>query len=359
MFRSGYVIGRRADWVWFIALPFIAVAIGLASQRWLSAVAVASFSLWVTAPHHFASWLRAYGVAEDRKRLSEPLIVGPIAIILLVLAGLVWAPISLLLVIWAWDHQHSIMQQYGFARIYDHKARSGAPSTATVDLCLNWILYVNLMIVSPLYSDFWIRELLRFGLEIDVGNVRQIQFVSARATILFMIAYAGHMVWCLRRGYSVNPIKLLFIGSSYFLWYSTAWWVQSILVAKISHSIMHGVQYIVIVHSFLQRRGCSRGSLTEWLIRPGHVAGFLVACLSYAVLYRLITLQPLADFGFGVIDFAEKYAAPIASFNEAAHTDREGYELYVAFVINFVPLLHYYVDSFIWRVSDKRVQEGL
>ena len=45
MFRTGYILNRRDDWVWFIALPFVAVAIGLASQRWLSAIAVVSFSL--------------------------------------------------------------------------------------------------------------------------------------------------------------------------------------------------------------------------------------------------------------------------------------------------------------------------
>jgi hypothetical protein len=359
MFRTGYVIDQRADWVWFVGLPFVAVAIGLASQRWLSAVAVASFSLWVTAPHHFATWLRAYGIAEDRKRLAEPLVVGPIAIGLLVLTGLVWAPLALLLVVWAWDHQHSIMQQYGFARIYDHKARSGAPSTASLDLGLNWILYANLMIVSPLYSDFWIRELIRFGVDVDIEAVRVVQQVSATATIACLIAYAGHTVWCLRRGYEVNPIKLLFIGSSYFLWYSTAWWVQSILVARISHSLMHGVQYIVMVHAFLRRKVRARGAFIEWLVRPGHVAGFLVVCLAYAVLYQLVTLQPLSSFGFGALDFGERQAAPIASLGAAASSARSVDELYVALVLNFVPLLHYYVDSFIWRVSDARVQEGL
>src|SRR5262245_29614371 len=143
MLRPGYILGRNVDWVWFIALPYVALAAALACQKWLSATATASVALWVTIPHHFSTWVRAYGIAEDRRRWKARLILGPIVIFFAALAGIRWAPISVLLLAILWDKQHSLMQQHGFARIYDFKAKTGAPSTARFDLILNWILFFN------------------------------------------------------------------------------------------------------------------------------------------------------------------------------------------------------------------------
>ena len=77
MFRVGYILNPRQDLIWFLALPYVAVGIALASQQWLPAIAMASIGLWITIPHHFASWLRTYGLAEDRHRYQDRLIVGP------------------------------------------------------------------------------------------------------------------------------------------------------------------------------------------------------------------------------------------------------------------------------------------
>ena len=51
-----------------------------------------------------------------------------------------------------WDKQHVLMQQHGFARIYDFKAQAGAPSTSRFDLLLNWTLFLNLFLTSPLFT---------------------------------------------------------------------------------------------------------------------------------------------------------------------------------------------------------------
>jgi hypothetical protein len=251
------------------------------------------------------------------------------------------------------------MQQYGFSRIYDYKAKTGGPSAARFDLALNWILYINLMIVSPLYSDFWIREIHRFGMLVSASDIRTVQDVSVMATAMFLVAYVVQLVRSVRAGRDLNPMKYLFLGSSYFLWYFTAWWWHSILVAKIAHLIMHGVQYIVISHSYMRRKSGSQGSFVGWLAQPSCIPVFLLLCLFYAFLYQLITAQPLAVFGFGAIPFAAEYSAPIESLGKPGYTDRQSYELFAALVIQGAASVHYYFDSFLWKVSDRRVQEGL
>ena len=80
MFQIGYILSRRGDLVWFIGLPFCAVLFALGSQLWLPAVALSSVALWVTFPHHFATWVRTYGFSEDRKRWTDRLIIGPLII---------------------------------------------------------------------------------------------------------------------------------------------------------------------------------------------------------------------------------------------------------------------------------------
>ena len=358
MLRTAYILNPTADWIWFITLPFVAVLVGVASQEWLSTIAVASFALWVTAPHHFATWLRCFGVAEDRRRFRVPLLVGPILLIPMIAAGLVWAPVTLLLVIFTWDHQHSIMQQYGFGRIYDHKAGSGNASSARLDLALHWVLYVNMLVVAPLYADLWIRELYRFGIPLSEATIVSVQQISWIVTGSFLVAYVGNVVMGIRSGAVLNPVKFLFLGASYFLWYATAWWMDSIVVAKIAHSIMHGVQYIVIVHSHLRRNANPRDTFVSWVSRSGNVAAFLGVCALYALAYQMITLQPLSTFGFGFLDPGLDWSL-IKPSGDALRANEGAYELYAALVIHGVALVHYYFDSFIWRVSDASVQRGL
>ena len=64
MFKTGYILNPKHDLVWFLGLPFFAVAMALGFQAWLPYVAVASINLWITIPHHYAGWVRSYGMPD-------------------------------------------------------------------------------------------------------------------------------------------------------------------------------------------------------------------------------------------------------------------------------------------------------
>lgn len=362
MFRSGYILSGRADLVWFLGLPFFAIAAALATQHWLPAVAAASVGLWITLPHHLATWLRTYGVEDEWRYYKDRLLTGPVVIAGMTMLGLMYAPLTLLLVIALWDHQHSLMQQHGFARIYDFKARAGSPLTPRFDLALNCVLYINLFVTAPYFSTFWIRELYKFHLPISVEAVRVVHTVSWTITGAFLCVYLGHVIWALRQGYSLNPIKYVFLGASFFLWYFVAWQTTSLLIYEVAHKIMHGVQYIVIVLIYLQHKSAREGQRSDLrtrLLHPGNVSAFLVMALVYAVLFQLIARQPLDEFGFGVVNFTGAYDQPIPEFGMQVMTDEAGYHLYAGLIIYSTQLLHYYFDSFIWKVRDKKVQSAL
>ena len=236
IFQTGYIVSKRADGLWFLALPFLAVGIALACQQWLTAVALLSVGLWLTLPHHYATWIRTYTLNDEWQYYKPRLIIGPIVIAVMTFLGLKYARLfTLLLVVALWDHQHSVMQQHGFARIYDFKAKTGSPTTPKFDLALNWFLYVNLFLTAPFFTNFWVRELYRFHFPISRQAVYAIHSVSYCATGVFLAFYLIHLVGEIRQGYKVNPVKYLFVGSSFFLWYFTSWSTNDLLVYGIAH----------------------------------------------------------------------------------------------------------------------------
>ena len=169
--QTGYIVDRRQDYIWFIGLPFAAVAFALVSGHYLPGAALAAIALWVTIPHHFVTWLRVYGSPAEFARFRDRFVLGPLVLVGFVYALIHYAPLTLVLIVTLWDHQHSLMQQYGFSRVYDFKARAGAPSTAKFDLAFNWIFFVNMLVVSPLFSVIWVRMLHEWRVPVEAATV--------------------------------------------------------------------------------------------------------------------------------------------------------------------------------------------
>ena len=361
MFQTGYILTRRQDLFWFLALPFLAAGIALACQQWLNGVALVTIGLWVTVPHHFAGWLRTYGIPEERQLWNDRLYVGPLLIFLACIAGLKWAPITTAMLVILWDHQHSIMHQHGFARIYDFKGETGAPSTGRFDLVLGWVLFCNMLLTSPLFMPVLVRELYRFRLAISPEAVRLIGAVSWTVTGVYAVIYLGHVLWSLAKGYRINPVKYLFIACSYFMWYFCAWQAANVLVFGVAHRILHGTQYSVMVYWYLRRqtmKGESKSRFAAALVRPGNVAAFVLMGLFYSVVLHLLSGGPVGGLIFGWGDFPNLYEA-IPSLNLPSMTPDEGYAVVTQALLETFGLTHYYFDSFIWKVSDRRIQEGL
>ena len=340
--QTGYIVDRRQDYIWFIGLPFVAVAFALVSGHYLPGAALAAIALWVTIPHHFVTWLRVYGSPAEFARFRDRFVLGPLVLVGFVYALIHYAPLTLVLIVTLWDHQHSLMQQYGFSRVYDFKARAGAPSTAKFDLAFNWIFFVNMLVVSPLFSVIWVRMLHEWRVPVEAATVEAVHWVSWTVAIVYGLVYLGHVAWCARRGYALNPLKYAFMFSSYFLWYFTSFSTAYLLVFAVAHRIMHGIQYIVMVY-YYNRHKVERTGGDSALLR--HVAGnlkaFLLICAAYAMVFHALTEGLVRDFGFGLVGFNTNF-------------DLFSYSLLSSFA-----LIHYYYDAFIWKVRTQDVQEGL
>jgi hypothetical protein len=200
------------------------------------------------------------------------------------------------------------------------------------------------------------------NLVVPVGLLQGIQLASWTVTALFLVAYTVHIIRGARQGYPINPMKYLFLAASYFLWYYAAWHTASILVFGIAHRLMHGLQYIVMVLFYVRRKrqadggNRSQNRYGKWLF--GSTLAFVLISVVYAVIYQLAIQKPMDEFGFGLFNIAEQYPA-IPEHGIEAMPGWLSLHLLGEALISAVAVLHYYFDSFIWKVRDEHVQEGL
>ena len=195
--------------------------------------------------------------------------------------------------------------------------------------------------------------------------MQMVHQVSWTATYLYGVVYLGHVFWCLGRGYPLNPVKYLFLAASYFLWYFLAWQTASLLMYMIGSKLMHGMQYIVIVHWYIRRkvaRSGQRRGLLAHLARPGKVIPFWIPFLSlaavYAVVFNMIVGRGLEEFGFGVVNIMLPYDN-LAELGLRRLSGAQRFDWFAGTVIQSAALVHYYFDSFIWKVREANVQSGL
>ncbi len=278
----GYIRSPAADWFWFILLPPLAVAFALLSDHYLTFVALASISLWITVPHHFGTWCRTYGLSEDWRRFQLRVIVGPILIVAAIVFGFTCAPLTIFILTTLWDHQHSCMQQYGLGRIYDFKAKTGGPKSGQLDLWLMVALYINHLVTTPLWTEIWVQQLYTWRMPVTSQFVLIVQAISYALTGGVAAWYALGVLDALKQGHRLNPMKYLFLASSFGLWYFCAWQTNSLLVYGIAHKIMHGLQYLVFVYWFLERKQTVTHA-KPWMLPRLNVIYFTLAGISLCV----------------------------------------------------------------------------
>ncbi len=365
MFQTGYILDERADWVWFLGLPFAAVALALAGGVLLSDLTAqvgVAMALWITIPHYAATFLRTYGFSDEYRRWEKRVLVFPFAIFAVMYLGMGLWPIALIGLVQLWDHQHSLMQQYGFSRIYDLKAGTGAPSTRRFDFYLNWVLFVNLLLTAPLWTGIWVDALQYWQVEISAEAVSAVHAVCWTLTGAYAVVYLGHLVWSVAHGYRLNPLKYLFLGGSYFLWYFLAWQIQGLLMYHIAHRLMHGLQYDVIVYSYVrrkvQRTGLQTG-ITAAVARPGNLKLFIAMLLGCGLLFNFLIGQGFEDFTFGLFDFSLRYDSLREVLGIQGADSETRFEMFTVTLVYTLAVTHYYFDAFIWKVRDAKTQQGL
>jgi hypothetical protein len=279
----------------------------------------------ITFAHLVAVAPRAYlnqnVFTSNRRRLT---IVPLLLLVLLFVSPKAMMIASLVAVLW--DVHHSAMQNFGLARIYDMKAGNRADALRTVDLRLNWVLYVGPLIAGStllIHLDGF-KKLDATALQALTALPGIAQQDNEAIRWIGVAAWLGTIGWAAlayrrahRQGYRLPPHKAALIGSTGLV-SVLAWGFASPPVAFASINLYHAVQYFALVWL---KEGAR---ISDRLQRPAPSAllVFLVAC--------------------ALIGFAYLAASRLGS-----------HWLLAPFIA--CSLLHFWYDSFVWSVTKKQV----
>jgi|CXWL01.1.fsa_nt_gi hypothetical protein len=137
-----------------------------------------------------------------------------------------------------------------------------------------------------------------------------------------------------RAGRTANPVKFLLLGTSIAFWFYANAVVQDLLVGIVLSEMFHDVQYLAIVWHYNRRRvdaDPEAGGFTRFLFRKR--AGLVPLYVGMVFAYGALSLLPKAPWP----DLNAMFSGVLAAST----------------------LLHFYYDSFIWKVKEKPVRAAL
>lgn len=317
--------------------------------KWSGASDLAIYAVlfgFIVTGHHLPGWFRAFGepavYSRYRARLWTSLAAVPALVILPTALGLGAVALTVAALFDLW---HVAMQQHGFGRIYAAKAGDTLPISARVDLACVLVWYGT----AVAWSDPWMQGIARVfrkaGLPLfDLltpleWKAIRIGLLGASAALLAVYVALAWRHW--RKRAAATPRKhlvhLVAFSVIVFSYQFPSWYrAQSV------QNLFHALQYFFIVwvygHLSIRREPEAPKPFYRTLFaRPRGLAVF-AACIG---VYGLLALA-LSSSGYRLTGVdAERKAQFIGSIGLASL------------------LLHFYVDSFIWKVRSRQVRTAL
>lgn len=346
---SPFIAGRVSDNFWIILSPVVALLAMFAAWRFsgLSDLAVFSilFGLIVTG-HHMPGWIRAFGepaVYEKHKaRLWVSLLAVPALVILPAVFGL---GVIGLTIAAAFDLWHVAMQQHGFGRIYAAKAGDVGRRSAKLDLICILTWYVTVVAWSDSWMEGIARSFRKAGLPIFDGLTpagwSAVKWGLLVVSGLLLASYILNAVSVWREKQILTPNKhLLHLAAfSVLIWsYQDPSWYR----AQSVQNLFHASQYFFMVWIY------GNLSIRRDATRPGGFYRALFQTRRGVLLFAAL----VALYGVGAYFL-------FSSGYRLVGGDAERTMQIVGSVALTSLLLHYYVDSFIWKVRSKEVRAAL
>jgi hypothetical protein len=337
--RSPYIVNRTYDWLFFLAPPMFALALGVLVSGsplltdepfWIGGekdTLVGFFIGTVIHAHLVAVFFRSHGNAQIRKLYPIRFFVVPVVLWAAIVIS-PWIAVASSVVATFWDVWHSGAQTFGFARIYERNHGTPPELGRRLDFWLQQLLYAGPMLAGATLMD----HVSSFDKFESVGDVffssvpAAVEGHSQHLTYGVLIAgtalIAAYVIvyWRLaQRGEWKPPwLKIWLVASTGFVSIYT-WGFNSWGQAFLIMNLFHGVQYLALVWVMEKKR---IGELMRMPNRPQLVlAVYLGSCIAY---------------GLGV---------------QALDAD-----LTTLWAITMVvSLMHFWYDAFVWSVRRAQV----
>ncbi len=333
---SPWILDRGRDLLLFVATPVLIVPLVFLATRIWTPQTLYAVAIFGALGHHLPGMMRAYGDRELFARFRSRFIVSPLVLVGICTASAFIDPSlsAIVLVTYVWGVWHGLMQTHGFLRIYDGKVGSTDRRTVRLDqaMCIAWFGAGSLFsdrVVHHVFQEFYMAG----GPQVGTAGVHALRVAAGIGVGLVTVAFAANAIACTRAGRPPNPVKLLLIGTGISYWWYSNLIVSNLLLSTLLFELFHDTQYLSIVWVFNRRRVMSGSGVdapTRFIFRNRAPLVLLYVGLvaAYGSL-RFIHL-PQADLG------------RILTATLAASA-----------------LLHFYFDSFIWKMKERSTRAAL
>ncbi|MDA0832487.1 MAG: tetratricopeptide repeat protein [Planctomycetota bacterium] len=332
-----WISGPWFDLLFFVATPIVIVPlISAARVRWsIEAIALFVAAFGATG-HHLPGLLRAYGDRELFQRFRLRFVLAPLFLFSVCTFYSYWHLRGLVLIGVTWGTWHSLMQVYGFLRIYDGKVKSIDRTTSRLDflMCLSWFLagFLN----SPGRLQGWLDMFYTSGgFPLTEQMLDRLALITNSITAVVTVAFLINWLRRWQNGHPANPLKIVSMVVSFAFWWYAMILVDNPMLGVALFEIFHDVQYLAIVWIFNRGRVNKSeqvGSFTAFLFRKsGTMAGLYLALV----------------VGYGIVGLA-----PDMTNSESIKPAIYGFLLASG-------LLHFYYDGFIWKVREHSTRRAL
>ncbi len=328
-----WLVGPRYDLLWFfasMAVPYAMalfyLAVGPGPNKVVVLGLYVAFQLLFNLPHNAQTWtLTVMEPAELTAHRAR--YWGSVVVTVALLGGTMalspkeaWPLLNSLIIYWG--YWHLIKQHFGFVRIYEMRQRV----FGNVDKHLSRaVLYVGGL--APL-----VQRIASGQVQLDPGRGAPMtiahppipqELATAWWTVsgVLLALYLGRQVMLRARGLPNAPLAVATIVSALFNFFVALQLLDDLIVGVAIMTVWHNIQYIGLVWFMSQNRARRQGGgahLVKWA-GQGRVAPYVLVLAVYAVMI-----------------LAARVALP---------------EPWGAFPITFVVALHYFHDSFIWKIS--------
>jgi uncharacterized membrane protein len=340
LFSARWIIGQRDDLIWFIGsvvTSYALLALYVGGIVPLVPLVVA-WAVLVDAPHVFATFSRTYFDRQERRERGRLLwlsllffAVGPLAVLL----GFGFA---FFFVAALWAYYHLVKQHYGFMVLYKKKNDDLASIDNALDRAFLLLAFTYPFVWFVAYDA---EALSRVPAALHFPT-RVLERALLAGTIVVTIAWLGRQVQRAVLRLPLNLPKYLLLAAAVPMH-----WV--VLLTPMPHKPFAIAAMLTIYHNFqyhrlvwFHNRKYARGD--DGRERYG-AAEFISRRLLHYVLIGLL---------FGIW-----YQVPRQFVNHAANPEAFLTQLASGFLWGYA-LLHYYLDSKIWRVRrDPSVGQAL
>ena len=331
-----WIFGPVQDLAFVLFTPLLILGTFAAARRGAWMDGLLTFALALATAHYLPGILRAYGDRALFRRFRVRLILAPI-VLFTITASLAYLNLHIVLLLaLLWGQWHWMMQVYGFARVYDAKSRPEARTPSWLDraICLLWFgmcVFVINMDLPSYVTSFYQSGGPRIPPQAFVWFSR----IWLAATIVVTAVYLIRTISSIRDGRSPNPLKFVFIVVTFVYLSYTSGVAERPLMGLALFESWHDIQYLAIVWSFnlnRTRQSPEAGAFIRFLFRPRVLlaAAYVGMCLAFGSLTHAWAL------------FKDDRVIRV-----------------VVSLVTATGMLHYYMDSFIWKIREKETSQAL